>query len=52
MAIAFITNGNVMKGCVGLGSGFDWNCSTEIKDTTEKQLVVGRERATVGRKTK
>lgn len=46
MAIVLITKGNVTKGCVGLGLGFDWNCRrrTGDKKTQNKKATDGREK--------
>lgn len=44
MAIVLITNGNVTKGCVGLGLGFAWNSRRRTGDKrhrTKRQLMVG-----------
>lgn len=46
MAIALITNGNVTKGCVGLGLGFGTaGEEQEIKDCrTKRQLMVEKKK--------
>lgn len=45
MAIVSITNGDVTKGCVGLGLGFDWNCRRRTGDkrprTTRRPMAGG-----------